>query len=192
MTIARAMIDRDASIRDVAVKLGWARGRGRDGALPGPGGVRGAGARFRVLRELPGGAPASAPDVWARPIQAIRRVETSAGVQAQHDWVECDGLLLLSFVRRESALGPSRLVRALESGGRSVLSVAATTATAGIIVGVVTLTGLGLKLAGLIVALAGGSLLLTVTYSALAVWMLGLAVPVTAWARRFTAATAYF
>jgi TRAP-type uncharacterized transport system fused permease subunit len=73
-----------------------------------------------------------------------------------------------------------------------VLSVAATTATAGIIVGVVTLTGLGLKLAGLIVALAGGSLLLSVIYSALAVWMLGLAVPVTAWVRRFTAATAYF
>jgi TRAP transporter 4TM/12TM fusion protein len=87
---------------------------------------------------------------------------------------------LLSFLRRETALGGRRLVRALESGGRSVLSVAATTATAGIIVGVVTLTGLGLKLAGLIVALAGGSLLLTVIYSALAVWMLGLAVPVTA------------
>ena len=87
---------------------------------------------------------------------------------------------LLSFLRRESALGPRRLVRALESGGRSVLSVAATTATAGIIVGVVTLTGLGLKLAGLIVALAGGSLVLTVIYSALAVLVLGLAVPVTA------------
>ena len=43
-----------------------------------------------------------------------------------------------------------------------------------------TLTGLGLKIAGLIVALAGGHLFLTVVYSALAVWMLGLAVPVTA------------
>ena len=61
-----------------------------------------------------------------------------------------------------------------------MLSVAATTATAGIIVGVVTLTGLGLKIAGIIVALAGGSLFLTVIYSAVAVWMLGLAVPVTA------------
>ena len=57
---------------------------------------------------------------------------------------------------------------------------AATTATAGIIVGVVTLTGLGLKIAGIIVALAGGHLFLTVVYSAIAVWMLGLAVPVTA------------
>ena len=86
----------------------------------------------------------------------------------------------LSFVRRETALGPRRLLGALDAGGRGVLSVAATTATAGIIVGVVTLTGLGLKIAGIIVTLAGGSLFLTVLYAALAVWLLGLAVPVTA------------
>ena len=86
----------------------------------------------------------------------------------------------LSFLHRETALGPRRLFRALETGATGVLGVVATTATAGIIVGVVTLTGLGLKLAGIIVALAGGHLFLTVVYSALAVWMLGLAVPVTA------------
>jgi TRAP transporter 4TM/12TM fusion protein len=86
----------------------------------------------------------------------------------------------LSFVRRESALSPSRLVAALRAGGAGVLGVAATTATAGIIVGVVTLTGLGLKIAGIIVALAAGRLFLTVVYSAIAVWLLGLAVPVTA------------
>jgi len=86
----------------------------------------------------------------------------------------------LSFVRRDTALWPRRLVAALDAGGRGVLSVAATTATAGIIVGVVTLTGLGLKVAGLIVTLAGGHLFLTVLYGALAVWLLGLAVPVTA------------
>ena len=86
----------------------------------------------------------------------------------------------LSFLSRETALWPPRLLQALEAGGRGVLSVAATTATAGIIVGVVTLTGLGLKIAGIIVTLAAGSLFLTVVYSALAVWVLGLAVPVTA------------
>ncbi len=86
----------------------------------------------------------------------------------------------LSFVRRESALTPRRLFAALRMGGAGVLGVAATTATAGIIVGVVTLTGLGLKIAGIIVALAGGHLFLTVLYSAAAVWLLGLAVPVTA------------
>lgn len=86
----------------------------------------------------------------------------------------------LSFLRRETALRPRRLAGALAAGGRGVLAVAATTATAGIIVGVVTLTGLGLKVAGLIVALAGGHTVLTVVYAALAVWLLGLAVPVTA------------
>ncbi len=86
----------------------------------------------------------------------------------------------LSFIRRATALSPRRLLAALEDGGKGVLSVAATTATAGIIVGVVTLTGLGLKIAGILVDLAGGSVPLTVVYAAIAVWMLGLAVPVTA------------
>ena len=86
----------------------------------------------------------------------------------------------LSFLHRDTALWPRRLGRALAAGGRGVLPVAATTATAGIIVGVVSLTGLGLKVAGLIVTLAGSSHVLTAIYSALAVWVLGLAVPVTA------------
>lgn len=77
-------------------------------------------------------------------------------------------------------LGPRRLAGAFASGGTDALSVLSTTAAAGIIVGVVTLTGLGLKAAGLIVAMAGGSVLFTVLWSAVAVWMLGLAVPVTA------------
>jgi TRAP transporter 4TM/12TM fusion protein len=88
--------------------------------------------------------------------------------------------VVLSAVNRETALVPSRLATAIAAGGRGVLPVVATTATAGIIVGVITLTGLGLKVAGLIVALAGGSLLLTIVYAGLAVWVLGLAVPVTA------------
>jgi TRAP transporter 4TM/12TM fusion protein len=88
--------------------------------------------------------------------------------------------IALSYIRSETALTPMRLYRVLRTGGGDVLGVAATTATAGIIVGVVTLTGLGLKLAGVIVTLAGGTLALTVVYSAIAVWLLGLAVPVTA------------
>jgi TRAP transporter 4TM/12TM fusion protein len=77
-------------------------------------------------------------------------------------------------------MGPPRVARALESGGLGVLGVAATTAVAGIIVGVVTLTGLGLKLSNIIIDLAGGHLFLTLVYASLAVWVLGLAVPVTA------------
>ena len=51
----------------------------------------------------------------------------------------------LSFLTRETALTPKKLVRALSDGSTSALTAATTCATAGIIVGVVTLTGLGLK-----------------------------------------------
>ncbi len=87
---------------------------------------------------------------------------------------------LLSFLRRETAMGPRNTWDALRSGSVGTLSVASTCATAGIIVGVMTLTGLGLKMSDLIVDLANETLILTIIYSALAVWILGLAVPVTA------------
>jgi TRAP-type uncharacterized transport system fused permease subunit len=96
----------------------------------------------------------------------------------------------LSFLRRDSALTfvprpgvplhQTKLVQALKAGSVGVLAVAATCAAAGIIVGVVTLTGLGLKFSSIVIQLAGGSLLLTAVYTALVVWVVGLAVPVTA------------
>jgi len=95
-------------------------------------------------------------------------------------WASVVAVLLSFLGRRDEWLAPRRLASAMAAGGEDVLPVLATTAVAGIIVGVVTLTGLGLKAAGLIVGMAGGSLLLTVVLAAVAVWILGLAVPVTA------------
>src|SRR6266404_5207795 len=86
----------------------------------------------------------------------------------------------LSFLTRETAIMPKKLVRALSDGSTSVLTAATTCATAGIIVGVVTLTGLGLKFSSIVIDYAGGNLLLTAIYTALIVWIVGLAVPVTA------------
>jgi TRAP transporter 4TM/12TM fusion protein len=101
-----------------------------------------------------------------------------------------------SFLRRDTALisydlfrgrapvwasiRDSGFIQALKGGSMSVLNVAATCAGAGIIVGVVTLTGLGLKFSSIVLAYAGNSLLLTAIYTALIVWVVGLAVPVTA------------
>ena len=104
--------------------------------------------------------------------------------------------LVTSFLRRDTALISydtftgkiglaagllrSPLVKALEGGSVGVLNVAATCAGAGIIVGVVTLTGLGLKFSSIVIDYAGGSLLLTAVFTSLVVWIVGLAVPVTA------------
>jgi TRAP transporter 4TM/12TM fusion protein len=88
--------------------------------------------------------------------------------------------VVLSFLRRETALTPRRLIEALASGGVQAVGIAATCACAGIIVGIITLTGLGLKFSDIALQAAGGSLLLTALYTALIVWVVGLAVPVTA------------
>src|SRR5438552_5739412 len=74
----------------------------------------------------------------------------------------------------------SKFFKALEAGSTGVLNVATTCAGAGIIVGVVTLTGRGLKFSSIIIEYAGGSLLLTAIYTSFIVWIVGLAVPVTA------------
>jgi TRAP transporter 4TM/12TM fusion protein len=94
---------------------------------------------------------------------------------------------LLSFLDRRHRMTPRRVFEALARGATGVLPVAATTAAAGLIVGVLTLTGLGLDLSSIIVDLAGlvsendtVQLLVTCVLAAVAVLVLGLAVPVTA------------
>ncbi len=87
------------------------------------------------------------------------------------------------FKGKEPILGGlynSNLTKALASGSTGVLAIAATCAGAGLIVGTVTLTGLGLKFSSIVIQYAGGSLLLTTIFTALVVWVVGLAVPVTA------------
>jgi TRAP transporter 4TM/12TM fusion protein len=85
-----------------------------------------------------------------------------------------------SFLNRASALYPRKLIEALAAGTKQVLSVAATCACAGIIVGVINLTGIGLKFSGIIVDIAGGSLYMTLILTAVILLILGLALPITA------------
>jgi TRAP transporter 4TM/12TM fusion protein len=87
---------------------------------------------------------------------------------------------LVSFIRRESWFTAPKLIEAFKQGSLTVLNVGAICAAAGIIVGIVSLTGLGLKLSSIIIDYAGGSLLMTAVYTAILLWIIGLAVPVTA------------
>ena len=85
-----------------------------------------------------------------------------------------------SFLNRKSALYPRRLIEALAAGTKQVLSVAATCACAGLIVGVINLTGIGLKFSGIIIDIAAGNLYFTLILTALILLILGLALPITA------------
>ncbi len=71
----------------------------------------------------------------------------------------------LKLVKPETRItGPPKLLEALEEGARSAVEVAAACACAGIVVGVVTMTGLGLKLAGLIVTWSRAAILGLASY----------------------------
>jgi TRAP transporter 4TM/12TM fusion protein len=85
-----------------------------------------------------------------------------------------------SYLRRDTALSYKKAISTLAGGSMGVLSVACTCASAGIIVGVVTLTGLGLKFSNIIIGYAGGNLFLTAVFTGILMWIIGLAVPVTA------------
>jgi TRAP transporter 4TM/12TM fusion protein len=88
--------------------------------------------------------------------------------------------IVVPYIRKETSLTPRKLVAALSAGTRQVLSIAATTAVAGIAVGVLLQTGLGLKISSLILTLGLGNLLLTLVIAGIVLWILGLSLPITA------------
>ncbi|MBA9028445.1 MULTISPECIES: TRAP transporter permease [Bacillaceae] len=86
----------------------------------------------------------------------------------------------VSAIRKETRISVKDAIEALVDGARTALGVAAATAAAGIIVGVVTKTGLGLKLANGLLDLAGGAIIPTLMLTMLAALVLGMGSPTTA------------
>ncbi|MDN3520354.1 TRAP transporter permease [Halomonas ramblicola] len=76
--------------------------------------------------------------------------------------------------------GLAKLVGGLELGARNAVAVSMACAVAGVIVGVVGLTGLGLKFSSMMMAFSGGNLLLALIMVLLASLVLGMGLPVTA------------
>ncbi|MCF4113608.1 MULTISPECIES: TRAP transporter permease [Dethiosulfovibrio] len=94
-----------------------------------------------------------------------------------------NGILIsiaVSYFNRETWLTPKKLAAAFENGARGAIGVACACATVGIIVGTATLTGLGLRIASAVVAIAGGKLLPTLLLTMVACILLGAGLPTTA------------
>ncbi|MEE4120522.1 MAG: TRAP transporter fused permease subunit [Paracoccaceae bacterium] len=87
---------------------------------------------------------------------------------------------VVSWVSRSTRIGPARAAEASVDAARSILAISATCATAGIIMGVLNLTGMGLKIASVIVTLTEGSLLLTLLMAMLVTIVLGMGLPTVA------------
>lgn len=88
--------------------------------------------------------------------------------------------LAISMIKAETRLDFKKLAEAFEDGAKSALGVAAACACAGMVVGCVTLTGLGLKIANGLVMLGHGNLMLTLFFTMIASILLGMGLPTTA------------
>ncbi len=88
--------------------------------------------------------------------------------------------ITVSCLRKNTRIKAIDVVKGLETGARGVLGVAVACASAGIIIGVVTKTGVGLKLASGLLALSGGYLLPTMFFTMVTSLILGMGVPTTA------------
>ena len=88
--------------------------------------------------------------------------------------------VVISWVRKETRMGPKEIWEAILTGARNTLIIGATLGVIGIIVGTISLTGIGLKFSDIIISLANGNLLLAMGLVAIASLILGMGVPVTA------------
>ncbi len=110
-------------------------------------------------------------------ITALMILGKSPGYSAFWATLSC---IAVSWVRRETRMGPRAIWEAIQTGARNTLIIGATLGVIGIIVGVISLTGIGLKFSDIIISLAGGHLLPAILLVGLASLVLGMGVPVTA------------
>ena len=88
--------------------------------------------------------------------------------------------ILASSLRASTRMKPIDIVKGLEAGAKGILGVLVACASAGIIIGVVTKTGIGLKLASALLSFAGGLALPTMFFTMITALLLGMGVPTTA------------
>jgi TRAP transporter 4TM/12TM fusion protein len=88
--------------------------------------------------------------------------------------------IAISWVKKETRMGPKEIWEAIQTGARNTLIIGATVGVIGVIVGTISLTGIGLKFSDIIISAAGGNLLAAILLIALASLVLGMGVPVTA------------
>lgn len=110
-------------------------------------------------------------------ITVILLLGYSAGFSAVCGIASC---IVISWFKKDTRIGLKQFVEAARVGTESSLTIGATIGVIGIIISVLTFSGLVVTFADIVVKLAGGSLFLSIILIALASLILGMGVPVTA------------
>ena len=141
---------------------------------------------FRAVKmKLPRGSPADAGPVLDRihlivPLFVIVGMLAAGRSPMRAAFWAVISVLALATLRRNTRLGPRALFNAIVAGAASTVPVAAACATAGIVVGVASLTGIGLRMSELIVTVSGGNLFGALLLTAFGSLVLGTGLPTTA------------
>jgi TRAP transporter 4TM/12TM fusion protein len=88
--------------------------------------------------------------------------------------------IAVSWIRKETRMGPAQIWQALVNAGKNCLFVAALTGCVGVLIGVLALTGIVIRFPYVLVDLAGQNVLITIALIAIATFVLGLPLPITA------------
>ena len=88
-------------------------------------------------------------------------------------------MIAVSWLRKDTRMGPKKILQAFEAGAYGSLDVAIVCALAGIMIGMLSVTGLGLKFSNLLLALSGGKLPVLLALTMVAALILGMGMTTT-------------
>lgn len=114
------------------------------------------------------------------PIVVLVAMLVSGATAMKAGFYSIISVLIVSFFQKDTRMRIPKILKALENGARAILPIAAACACSGIVVGVLTLTGLGLKLSYLLVQLAHGSVPILLVLAMIAAIILGMGITTTA------------
>jgi TRAP transporter 4TM/12TM fusion protein len=143
-------------------------------------------ARKLGLRGLPAAeVPAAWPTVrrtwyFFLPIVLLVAALFSGASPSQSVFLATIATVVVSWFRADTRMGPREIWAALVEGGRSAVFVGAITGAVGIIIGIASLTGIGIRFSAIVLTLSGETLLLAIVLIACASLILGMGLPITA------------
>ena len=138
------------------------------------------------IRGLPPKELPRSRDVWRRgwyllfPIAVLIAVMVSGYSPQMAVLYGIISTVVISWFRKETRMGPAQIWLALVEAGKQCLFVAALVGAVGVLIGVLSLTGIVIRFPYVLVDLAGNSILLTIGLIACATFVLGLPLPITA------------
>ena len=138
------------------------------------------------LRGLPRAETPNPREVWARGWYLLLPIVILIGVMMAGYTPQFAALfgivstIAVSWIRKETRMGLPEIWRALVAAGKNSLFVAALTGAVGILIGVLSLTGIVIRFPYMLVEIAGQSILITIALIAVATFVLGLPLPITA------------